>query len=93
MRVGLLTSRNPGVDDAVAGRTLPLMKHYCAIRGYSLYVGMNISEEGMYELCAPQCETAMQFVPITFTIRDMAVRLHGAPRDSMLSALGVENGA
>lgn len=91
MRVGLLTNVN--LDDyTLAGWTLPLMKRYCSIRGYSLYVGGGMSEEGMYERCAPQCETAMQFVPITFVITDPAIHIHNVPRGTMLNELGVDCG-
>ena len=74
MRVGLLTSYREH-EIGVAWATLPVMKRYCAIRGYSLVVGINMSPEGMFERFGPQFETAMLFVPITFVITDPSVRI------------------
>ena len=82
MRVGLLTSYQPH-EIGIAWATLPLMKRYCAIRGYSLVVGTGRSPQAMFDAFAPQFETAMLFVPITFVITDPSIRIeHGGYRQA-----------
>jgi len=76
MRVGLLTSYWPH-EIGVAWATLPVMKRYCRIRGYSLAVGIGVSPQGMFDNFGPQFETAMLFVPIRFVIMDPAVKIEG----------------
>ena len=90
MRVGLLTSYKPN-EIGVAWATLPLMRHYCRIRGYTLAVGQGISPEGMFERFEDQFETAMLFLPIWFVILDPSVRCEhlGKRQEKPLPQLGL----
>lgn len=74
MRVGLLTSYTLPEDRETAWATLPLMRQYCRLRGYTLAVGQGMSPEGMFQRFGDQFETAMLFVPINFIITDPSVR-------------------
>ena len=83
MRVGLLTSYQPH-EIGIAWATLPLMKRYCAIRGYSLVVGTGRSAQAMFDAFAPQFETAMLFVPIWFVVMNPSIRIeHGGLRQEI----------
>ena len=77
MRVGVLTSYQPH-EIGIAWATLPVMKRYCAIRGYSLVVGIGRSADAMFNAFGPQFETAMLFLPIRFIITDPSVRIEHA---------------
>lgn len=93
MRVGVLTSYQPH-EMGVAWATLPLMKRYCGIRGYSLAVGIGRSAEAMFNAFGPQFETAMLFVPIWFVIMDPSVRIEhcGKQQTAPPAALGIHAG-
>ena len=84
MRVGLLTSYNRN-EKAVAYTTLPIMKRYCSIRGYTLVVGQGMSADGMFEgvnpYLDPQFATATLFVPIWTVIVDPRVKFQNGGID------------
>ncbi len=79
MRVGLLTSYEPH-EVGIAWVTLPLMKRYCYIRGYSLVVCNGLSSESAFDALAKEFETAMLHLPIWAVIMDPSVTYHdGGP--------------
>lgn len=64
----------PG-DLETAWATLPLMRQYCRLRGYTLAVGQGMSPEGMFQRFGDQFETAMLFVPVNFVITGPSVKI------------------
>lgn len=75
MRVGLLTSYRSH-EVGYAWISLPLMRRYCRLRGYTLVVGDGLSAEAMFEQFAPDFETAMLFVPINAIVSDPLISFH-----------------
>lgn len=79
MRVGLLTAFEPH-EIGMAWITLPLMRRYCRIRGYSLVVCNGLSPESAFNKLAGEFETAMLHLPINAVIMDPSVTFHdGGP--------------
>lgn len=72
---------------------LPLMRHYCSVRGYTLVVGKGISPDGMFATYAHEFETAILYLPITFVITDTLVQLKydSAPTTIPPAGLGYDS--
>lgn len=99
MRVGLLTSYFKN-EKAAAYLTLPIMKRYCSIRGYTLVVGVGMSADGMYEGVSgtldphgrrgdDQYETATLFLPIWSVIMDPRVKFEHLGKGQRLAPPGL----